>query len=173
MREINSWINPSSHQRGGLCDNWVPLGGSVLSQIRGVQKKHLPVFAVQVPTTQNNVQSSLFCGGISSTPAVIVWGGIFATLHPHLQNVKLHTQIQFSSVQFSCSVVSDSLRSHGLQHARPPCPSPAPRVYSNSSPLSRWCHPTIWSSVVPFSFLLQFSPASGSFQTSQLSALGG
>ena len=55
------------------------------------------------------------------------------------------------SVHFSCSVVSDSLRPHGLQHAGPPCPSPTPRVYSNSCPSSRWCHPTVSSSVVPFS----------------------
>ena len=58
-----------------------------------------------------------------------------------------------NSVQFSCSVVSDSLRPHGLQHSRPPCPSPTPRVYSNSSPLSGWCHPTISSSIVHFSRL--------------------
>ena len=73
--------------------------------------------------------------------------------------------------QFSCSVVSDSLWPHGLQHARPPCPSPTPAVYSNSCPLSRWCHPTISSSVVSFSRLQSF-PASGSFQMSQLFALG-
>ena len=71
------------------------------------------------------------------------------------------------SVQFSHSVVSDSLRPHGLQHARPPCPSPTPRVYSNSSPLSQWCHATISSSVVPFSSRLPSFPASGSFQVSQ------
>ena len=79
----------------------------------------------------------------------------------------------FSSVQFSCSVVSDSLRPHGLQHTRPPCPSPTARVYSNSCPLSRWCHPTILSSVVPFSSRLQSFPASGSFQMNQFFALGG
>ena len=73
---------------------------------------------------------------------------------------------------FSHSVVSDSLRPHGLQYARPPCPSPAPRVYSESCPLSWWCHPTISSSVVPFS-CLQSSPASGSFQMSQFFASGG
>ena len=73
----------------------------------------------------------------------------------------------FPSVQFSHSVVSDSLRPHGLQHARLPCPSPTPRAYSNSCPLSQWCHPTISSSVVPFSFCLQSFPASGSFQMSQ------
>ena len=77
------------------------------------------------------------------------------------------------SVQFSCSVVSDSLWSHGLQHARPPCPSPTPRVYSNSCPLSQWCHPTISSSVIPFSSHLQSFSASGSFQMSQLFASGG
>ena len=71
------------------------------------------------------------------------------------------------SVQFSCSVVSKSLWPHGLQHARPPCPSPTPGAYSNSCPLSRWCHPTISSSVIPFSSHLQ------SFQMSQFFASGG
>ena len=79
----------------------------------------------------------------------------------------------FSSVQFSCSVVSDSLRPHGPQHPRPPCPSPTPRGYSNSCPSSWWCHPTISSSVVPFSSCPQSFPASGSFQMSQLFASGG
>ena len=74
----------------------------------------------------------------------------------------------FSSVQFSCSVMSDSLRPHESQHARPPCPSQAPGVYSNSCPSSRWCHPAISSSVVPFSSCPQSLPASGSFQMSQL-----
>ena len=78
-----------------------------------------------------------------------------------------------SSVQFSCSVISDSLWPHGLQHARPPCPSPAPGDYSNSRPLSRWCHPTISSSVIPFYSCLQSFPASGSFQMSHLFASGG
>ena len=60
-----------------------------------------------------------------------------------------------ASVQFSCSVVSDSFWPHGLQHTRPPCPLPTPRVYSNSRPLSQWCHPTISSSIIPFSSRLQ------------------
>ena len=77
-----------------------------------------------------------------------------------------------SSVQFSCSVVSDSLWPHKLQHARPPCPSPTPGVYLNSCPFSQWCHPTISSSVIPFSSCLQSLPASGSFQMSQLFASG-
>ena len=78
-----------------------------------------------------------------------------------------------SSVQFSCSVMFDSLRPHEPQHTRPPCPSPTPRVYPNSCPLSPWCHPTISSSIVPFSSCLQSFPASGSFQMSQLFESGG
>jgi len=74
---------------------------------------------------------------------------------------------QFSSVHFSCSVVSDSLRPHESQHTRPPCPSPTPRVYSNSCRLSRWCKPAISSSVIPFSSCRQSFPASGSFPKSQ------
>ena len=79
----------------------------------------------------------------------------------------------FSSVQFSLSVVSDSLPPHERQHARPPCPSPTPGVYTNSCPLSRLCHPAISSSVVPFSSCPQSLPASGSFQMSQLFSSGG
>ena len=78
-----------------------------------------------------------------------------------------------SSVQFSHSVMSDSLQPHGWQHARPPCPSPTPRVHPNSCPLSQWCHPTISSSVIPFSFHLQSFPAAGSFQMSQFFPPGG
>ena len=76
------------------------------------------------------------------------------------------------SVQFSCSVVSDSLRPHGLQHTRLPCPSPTPGACSNSSLSSWWCHPTISSSVIPFSCLQSF-PASGSFLISQPFTSGG
>ena len=76
-------------------------------------------------------------------------------------------------VKFSCSVVSDSLRPPGLQHTRIPCPSPTPGACSNSCPSSRWCHPTISSSVDPFSSCLQSFPASGSFLTSQFFASGG
>ena len=81
--------------------------------------------------------------------------------------------IVISSIQFSHSVVSDSLQLHGLQPASFPCPSPTPRACSNSCPLSRWCHPIISSSVVPFSFCLQSFPASGSFPMSQFFASGG
>ena len=78
---------------------------------------------------------------------------MFFTLHP-----------QFNSVQFSRSVVSNSLRPHGLEHTRLPCPSPTPRACSNSHPLNWWYHPTISSSVIPFFSCLQSFPASGSFQ---------
>ena len=77
------------------------------------------------------------------------------------------------SVQFSHSVVSNSLQPHGLQHARPPCSSPTPGVHPNSCPLSQWCHPPSHSSVVPFSSCLQSFPASGSFSVSQFFSSGG
>ena len=77
------------------------------------------------------------------------------------------------SVQFSCSVTSDSLWPHGLQHTRPPCPSPTPGVYPNACPSSWWCHPTISSSVIPFASCLQSFPASGSFPISLFFTSGG
>ena len=81
----------------------------------------------------------------------------------------LHLHVSF----FSPSVMSDSLWPHGLQHARLPCPSPTPGVHPNPYPLSQWCHPTISSSVVPFSSCFQSSPASGSFPMSQFFTSGG
>ena len=81
--------------------------------------------------------------------------------------------VKICSVEFSHSVMSDSLWLHEPQHARPPCPWPAPRVYPNPCPSSRWCHPAISSSVVPFSSHLQSFPASGSFPMSQLFTSGG
>ena len=80
-------------------------------------------------------------------------------------------QVQFS--QFSCSDVADSFRPHELQHTRPPCPSPTLGVYPNPRPLSQWCHPTISSSVIPFSSCPQSVPASGSFPMTQLFTSGG
>ena len=85
----------------------------------------------------------------------------------------VHREFQFSSVQFSHSVVSDSLWPHELQHASPPCPSPTPGVHPNPCLLSRWCNPAITSSVVPFSSCSQSLPASGSFPMSQLFAWDG
>ena len=86
-----------------------------------------------------------------------------------LVNKRVQNAVQFSSVAQSCPI----LQPHGLQHTRPPCLSPTPGVYSNSCPLSRWCHPTISSSVIPFSSPLQSFPASGSFPTSQFFTYGG
>ena len=80
---------------------------------------------------------------------------------------------ELGRLQFSRSFMSDSLQPHGLQHTRPPYPSPTPKVYSNSCPLSQWCHPAISSSVVPFSSHHQSFPASGSFPVSQFFASGG
>ena len=84
-------------------------------------------------------------------------------------NIALNSYI----LLFSHSVISNSLRPHGLQHSRLPCPSPSPRACSNSCPSSRWCHPTISSSVIPFSSCLHSFPASGSFPMSQLFTSGG
>ena len=96
-----------------------------------------------------------------------------SAIYTHICMHVVCAYIQISSVQFRCSVVSDSLWAHGLQHARPPCPSPTPKVYSNSCPLSQWCHPTISSSAVPFSSCLQSFPAPESFPMSQFFTSGG
>ena len=93
---------------------------------------------------------------------------VYVWLSPFAIHLKL-----FSSAQFSHSVMSDSSWPREPQHARPPCPSPSPRVYPNSCPLGQWCHPTISSTVIPFSSYPQSFPASGSFQMSQLFASGG
>ena len=86
--------------------------------------------------------------------------------------IGFHNRVS-QSVQFSHSVIFNSLLPHGLQHARPPCPSSTPRVYPNSRPLSRLCHPTISSSVIPFFSHLQSFPASESFPMSRVFASGG
>ena len=101
--------------------------------------------------------------------------GIFPTqgLNLHLFHWQVDSfYLPFSSIQFSRSVMSDSFQPHGLQHTRPPCPSPTPGVYSNSCSLSQWCHPAISSSVIPFSSCPQSLPASGSFPMSQLLTSG-
>ena len=92
---------------------------------------------------------------------------------PRILTKSMYLLSQFSSVQFNHSVMSDSLRPHELQHARPPCPSPTPGVHPNLCALSRRCHPAISSSVVPFSSCPQSLPASGSFPMSQLFPWGG
>ena len=104
------------------------------------------------------------------------WSASSSFLQINKHTVRVKTQCPFSGIiilLFSCSVVSNSLRPHELQHARPPCPSTTPRVHPNSFPLSRWCHPAISSSVIPFSSCPQSLPASESFPVSQLFAWGG
>ena len=102
-------------------------------------------------------------GGILPTAALLImW----------MNNDKKAKVTQLSSVRFSRSVISDSLQLHGPQHTRPPCPSPTPRLYTDSCPSSRWCHPTISSSVIPFSCPQSFQ-ASRSFQMSQFFTSGG
>ena len=90
-----------------------------------------------------------------------------------LLDYSLHDLLWVLKVQFSCSVLSDTLWPHALQHARLPCPLPTPRACSNSCPSSQWCHPTSSSSIVPFSSCLQSFPASGSFPMSQFFPSGG
>ena len=94
-------------------------------------------------------------------------------LMANIGTASMFSTLSINSVQFSRSVVSNSLWLHGLQHTRPPCPSPTSRVYSNSSPLTWWCHSTISSSVVPISSHLRSVPASGSFLMSQFFTTGG
>ena len=138
---------------------------------------------------QGRVHCSVLClqhliSVFRSTPNVAMWfttcfshslyvpGFVCCTLYV-LYFTHLYTPGLTLSVQFSRSVMSDSLRPHELQHTRPPCPSPTPGIHPNPCPLSQWCHPTISSSVVPFSSCPQSFPASGSFQMSQLFASGG
>ena len=128
----------------------------------------------QMPGTGNNL---IFVVRIKQEYTFILWEiYIYTSIYRYLYlsiYTDIYTQMFISSVQFSHSVVSNSLQPHGLQHARPPCPPPIPGVHSNLCPLSLWCHPTISSSVVPFSSHLQSFPASGSFLMSQFFASGG
>jgi len=101
-----------------------------------------------------------------------LWKSLKFERNWHLYHSLLFKNI-ISSVQFSCSVVSDSLQPPESQHSRPPCPSPSPGAHSNSRPSSRWCHPAVSSSVVPFSSCPQSLPASESFPMSQPFAWGG
>ena len=133
-----------------------------MPKARGVAtKQHPPSRNVLVFIKTQGRRSRVNCKGFHSYPL---------KKSQEIMSVLLNTQ---SASQFSRSVMSDSLWPHEPQHTRPPCPSPTPGVHSNSCPSSRWCHPTISSSVIPFSSCPQSFPASGSFQMSQLFTSGG
>ena len=146
------------HKRGG--HDWVTKQQPQLCYM------HLAITCVPVHSLFNLVlnyqirNSNLYC----EIQIYICNINIYMYAHTHT-----HTHI----TQFSRSVVSNSLRPHGLQHTRPPCPSPSPGACSNSCPLSQWCHPTISSSIIPFSSCLQSFPASGSSPMSQFFTSGG
>ena len=152
--------------RGWLCQkevcSWVSFHRFIYSDV--IFQEHLRCSRFSVDNTEK-LQLTLT---LHSTPHHMKYSSTFChSTYPHSCQSISH------SVQFSCSVVSDSLQPHGPQHTRPPRPSPTPGVYSNSCPLSQWCHPTISLSVIPFSSCLQSFPASGSFQMSQLFASSG
>ena len=129
---------------------------------------NIPRFLVNLPL-DGHLHCFLFL--VMNIHVQVSCGRFFSLLDKYVGVELLDHRIDVS--QFSPSVVSDSLRPPGLQHARPPCPSPTPGVYSDSCPLSQWCHPTIASSVIPFSSCLQSFPASGSFQMNLHFASGG
>ena len=143
-RSLSNWENAQllSHHLGSGSISWIPVWGAFIHIWRP--------------------ESSAGC----DIPRFLIRQGTFS-FHTYTI-IEIYGEIVYIwALQFSCSVMSHSLRPHGLQHARPPCPLPTPRVYLNSCPLSQWCHPTISFSVVPFSSCLQSFPASGSFQMSQ------
>ena len=127
---------------------------------------HHAMIASQGPQAKESLSLEEICGvSICLMELIINW---YVNSTKSFKGVITACPASGSSVQFSCSVMSNSLWPHGLQHARPPCRSPTPGVYSNLCPLSRWCHPTISSSVVPFSSRLQSFPTSGCFPVSHL-----
>ena len=127
---------------------------------------------IQLPPSEAFFVLILWCSPLHFPTHCLIFFSFAASCISYSLNIRIpwglidtwHSLKKKKSVQFSHSVVSDSLRSHDPQCTRPPCPSPTPRAYSNACPLSWWCHPIISSSVVPFSSCLQSFPASGSFQ---------
>ena len=131
------------------------------------EPSHFIFILIQQFNSLTNCSSTLITGKLKDSVIykLLTYAYIFI--------IKISRTSSFSSVQFSRSVVADSLQPHELPHPRPPCPSPTPGVHPNPCPLSQWCHPTSSSSVVPFSSCPQSFPTSGSFQMSQLLASRG
>ena len=158
---------------------WISLTLHIFSEFGCNYSGPMHFFAPQEHRSKLNSLHWLFSHPSQASPAQGWW--ILFNFSPlHWQSLPLccslpsfWKHLQFTFSQFSRSVVSDSLWPHGLWQARPPCPSPTLRVYSNSCSLSRWCHPTISSSVIPFSPCLQSFPASGSFPKTHFFASGG
>ena len=154
-----------------LNKHWLIKGDSVQRTYLQCRRLKFHPWVSKIPWRRKWQPTSLFLPGKSQGQRSLVgyspWG------RKRVAQDLVTSSVQFSSVQFSRSVMSDSLWPHESQHARPPCPSPTPGVHSNSCPSSLWCHPAISSSVVPFSSCPHSLPASGSFPMSQLFAWGG
>ena len=142
---------------------WTPIPFSICNEIQPISSYIMVILPQSVPISNRWLTMSIW----------IFTSIFFRSLHVPSTTCTQDICNTFRSVQFSHSVMSDSLWPHGLQHARLPSPSPSSGVCSNSCPLSRWCHPTISSLVVPFSSYPQSFPGSGSFQMSQFFASGG
>ena len=142
----------------------------LLSRFSHVRLLAIPWTAAYQASPSMGFSRQEYWSGLPLPSPLTIW--VLESLHKYmgiwrvmfLYNWSQWLSYQFSSVHFSRSVVSNSLQPHEPQHARPPCPSPTPGVHPNPCPLSRWCHPPISSSVVPFSSCLQSFPTSGSFQ---------
>ena len=150
--------------------NKIPFPGDLSNP--GIQPRSPTLQADSLPAEPQEKPKNTRVGSLSLLQRIFLtqeWNQGFL----HCRQTLYQLSYQFSSAQFSRSVVSDSLRPHELQYARPPCPSPTPRVHSDSRPSSPWCHPAISFSVVPFSSCPQSLPASESFPMSQLFTWGG
>ena len=159
-------------------DNWITTCRADIHQYTKIWQHRLLKYlnmSFLFPDPQMSSSHLSFPDPSFRTPWISSWSSNKKVPHGRagVPSVHILNYTHINSVQLSRSVVSDSLQPHGLQHARPPCPSLTPRVYLNPCPLSQWCDPTTSSSVAPFSSRLQCFPASGSFLMSQLFASGG
>ena len=145
---------------------WLTVTGHVLIRVPASQ-----ACMVSATTAPGNKAELLPASFITKEEDNLLWFKLHAYFR--MKSSLNLIRLPFTSVQFSLSVVSDSLWPHGLQHARPPCSSPTPVACSNSCPSSQWCHPTISSSVIPFSSCRQSFPASRPFPMSQFFSSGG